>query len=89
MTYRIAERNSKGISDTEAPVLSSEAKGIADRHGMRFVDGLVGHKPEIALWIGMGLVDGRQNQGTVHPHERQDQFYGTGRGNAVPQHGLV
>ena len=70
-------------ADNERIVLAAKAKGIGKARADGNFAGGVGHIVEVAVGVGMGVVDGRRHDPIPNGQHAGDEFYGAGGSDQV------
>jgi len=91
-TLRLANWASSGSGREPAhdqrDVLAAEAEAVGEGPLASACTDLVGHVVEVAVGIGVFVVDGRRQKPVADGHQADDQFGGTGGSDQVAHHAL-
>src|SRR5262249_37817095 len=77
------------LTDNERNVLPSETKTVAEYVLDFFFAGRIGHIVQIALRIGVFIIDCWRKHAFTQGHDRNDELNGAGRGDQVSDHALA
>ena len=76
------------LLDDQGRVMSAKPEGVGEGDVHVSPAGVVGHVVEVALWVGMLVVDRRRHNAIPDGEHRDDGLDPAGCANEVPGHGL-